>query len=493
MSKDRAGRRTWLAPSKVRLVAAFAAAMVGAASGRSALRAASDPLEAGFQTPPNEAKPRVWWHWMNGNVTKEGIRLDLEWMHRIGIGGFQNFDASLFGDKVVDQRLVYMTPEWKETFRYATTLADQLGLEEAIAGSPGWSESGGPWVTPAQAMKKLVWSETQVAGGRRFTGILPKPPTTTGPFQNAPFTSLLAQLSGQAPKAQPELYNDSAVIAYRVPAGDVPMTDLKPVVTWSSGTLDPSLLADGDFVKVAALPMAPVGQKAWIQFAFAKPVAIRGASLAIAGFKWPFGPPPAGPDLEASDDGQAFRRVVNIPRSTAVQNTVSFPPVEARFFRVAFVTPPPPPPMEIDLPLPSAAERAPDRRAHAAHRSAREPLRGEGGLRAAGRALGSGDAGHGACGRGAEERSPGPHVEDGQRRVARLDGAAGRWVVLRMGYSLLGVNNHPASPEGTGFEVDKLSPGAREGLHGHVPRQLPERRRPADGGARARLPHQRQL
>ena len=60
------------------------------------LQSADDPLETGFAKPPNEARPRVWWHWMNGNITKEGIKLDLEWMHRVGIGGFQNFDASLF-------------------------------------------------------------------------------------------------------------------------------------------------------------------------------------------------------------------------------------------------------------------------------------------------------------------------------------------------------------------------------------------------------------
>ena len=59
-----------------------------------------------------------------------------------------------------------------------------LGLEMAIAGSPGWSESGGPWVTPAQAMKKFVWSEIRVEGGQPFTGTLPKPPTATGTFQN---------------------------------------------------------------------------------------------------------------------------------------------------------------------------------------------------------------------------------------------------------------------------------------------------------------------
>lgn len=50
-------------------------------------------LEAEFLKPPQSARPRVWWHWMNGNITKEGIRADLEWMHRIGLGGFQNFDA----------------------------------------------------------------------------------------------------------------------------------------------------------------------------------------------------------------------------------------------------------------------------------------------------------------------------------------------------------------------------------------------------------------
>ena len=121
---------------------------------------------------------------MSGNITKEGIKADLEWMKRVGIGGFQNFDAGLNTPQIVEKRLVYMTPEWKDAFKYAATLADQLGLEMAIAGSPGWSESGGPWVTPAQAMKKYVWSETRVEGGRPFTGVLPKPPSTTGPYQN---------------------------------------------------------------------------------------------------------------------------------------------------------------------------------------------------------------------------------------------------------------------------------------------------------------------
>src|ERR1700689_5556644 len=73
----------------------------------------TDSLKAGFENPPNGARPRVWWHWMNGNITQEGIKLDLEWIHRVGISGFQNFDAALATPQMMKERLAYMTPEWK--------------------------------------------------------------------------------------------------------------------------------------------------------------------------------------------------------------------------------------------------------------------------------------------------------------------------------------------------------------------------------------------
>jgi hypothetical protein len=162
------------------LISAFAAlcALCGLAQNE------SDPLLRGFFNPPDSAKARVWWHWMNGNVSKEGIKADLEWMKRAGIGGFQNFDAGMRTPNVVEKRLVYMTPEWKDAFKYAATVADQLGLEMAIASSPGWSESGGPWVKPEQAMKKFVWTETRVEGGKPFSGKLPEPSHEVDPFQN---------------------------------------------------------------------------------------------------------------------------------------------------------------------------------------------------------------------------------------------------------------------------------------------------------------------
>ncbi len=94
----------------------------------------ADPVFSNFQTPPNSAKIRVWWHWMNGNITKDGIRKDLEWMHRSGIGGFQNFDAALATPQIVEKRLTFMTPEWKDAFHFTTRLADSLKLEMGIAG-----------------------------------------------------------------------------------------------------------------------------------------------------------------------------------------------------------------------------------------------------------------------------------------------------------------------------------------------------------------------
>ena len=240
-----------LAKSSILTTIVFALALLASAQPQ------TTNLQDAFKNPPSSAKPRVWWHWMNGNITKEGIKLDLEWMNRVGIAGFQNFDASLGTPKLVDQRLVYMTPEWKDAFRYATALADQLGLEEAIAGSPGWSESGGPWVKPNQGMKKFVWSETVVEGERPFHSVLPKPPSVSGPFQDVPIFDLLAVMGGQQPSAPPQFYADTAVIAYKLPDNEVPLDQLHAKLTSSGGTVNGTILADGDLTKTTSLPKAP--------------------------------------------------------------------------------------------------------------------------------------------------------------------------------------------------------------------------------------------
>ncbi|QQS47424.1 MAG: glycoside hydrolase [Acidobacteriota bacterium] len=430
-------------------------------SGRGSVQ---DELERGFLNPPASARPRVWWHWMNGNITKEGIRADLEWMKRVGIGGFQNFDAALQTPQIVEKRLAYMTPEWKDAFKYAATLADQLGLEMAIAGSPGWSETGGPWVPPAQAMKKFVWSETRVEGGRRFTGALPEPPSATGPFQNIKGGGGVAALFGEPEKPKPEYYADSAVIAFRVPDVEEPLSRLQPKITASGGQFDISTLTDGDYANATPLPKAPMGEKAWIQFEFARPQAIHAFTLGVSNVtRNPFGPPAeSGQELEASVDGRQFRTIATVPGGGAVVNTVSFSKVTARFFRVTFKTlpnrplfgfdipgfnPPPPPTTfnvaELVLHTGPRINRAEEKAAFAILTdlyseatpvvSATEVVR----------------------------KSDVIDLTSKMRSDGTLDWTPpnGQWVVIRSGYSLLGVTNHPASPEATGLEVDKLNRG----------------------------------
>ncbi len=429
-----------------------------------------DTLFQGFQAPPAGARPRVWWHWMNGNITKEGIDLDLHWMNQVGLGGFQTFDAALATPQVVPHRLVYMTPEWKDAFKHATILAGQLHMEEAIAGSPGWSETGGPWVPASQGMKKYVWSETLVEGGKPFSGRLAHPPSNTGAFQDLGVHDLLEAPEGS--KAIPQFYADSAVVAYRRPAKAVSIESLHPKMTASAGAPDAAMLADGDLQKATGLPIPEVGNDAWIQYEFAAPQSIRAVTLAmknvdglaavLAGISNP------EKSLTVSDDGQTFRKVADLPHGSSPEYTVSFPAVTAKYFRVVFKrTPPPPLPdwaknmdlksMGVKLGAPPTAYEISELRLYPDARVNRF-----------------------------EEKAAFVPVPDLYKFATapapaddvikendvidltgkmRPDGTldwtppAGNWVVLRFGYSLLGITNHPATAEATGLEVDKLNRG----------------------------------
>ena len=399
---------------------------------------------------------------MSGNISKDGIQADLEWMKRVGIGGFQNFDAGLNSPQIVQKRLVFMTPEWKEAFRYATTLADRLGLEMAIAGSPGWSESGGPWVPPAQAMKKYVWSETRVDGGRPFAGALPKPPSATGAYQNQAGGGRGFGGGGRGPQAPPpEFYADAAVVAFRAPEGDCPMVEMEPKVSASGGTFDIAALTNGDLSKTALLPAAPVGERAWIQYEFAQPRTFRGVTFITAGGGFGGRGGAGSQQLEAGDDGRQFHTVTPIP---AGARTIAFAPVTARFFRITILTPQP----------------------------QQNPAGGFGGGQGGRGQAPAGPAGtaiaefvlHSSVVNRFQEKAafsaatnlysmatPAVPESETVRKAGvidltskmRPDGAldwtppAGRWVVLRIGYSLTGHQNSPASPEATGLEVDKLN------------------------------------
>ncbi|MDD4191908.1 MAG: glycosyl hydrolase, partial [Mangrovibacterium sp.] len=50
-------------------------------------------LVKGFHNPPDQARMRVWWRWMNGLATKESITRDLEEFKNKGIGGILLMDS----------------------------------------------------------------------------------------------------------------------------------------------------------------------------------------------------------------------------------------------------------------------------------------------------------------------------------------------------------------------------------------------------------------
>lgn len=176
------------------------------ATGIPGCAASADPLRTGFLTPPHSAKPQTWWHWMNGNITKAGITADLEAMKQIGLGGatIVNVDG-----RIPDGPIEFMSPQWRDHFKFAVQEANRLGLKLTVENCAGWSSSGGPWNTPENGMQRLTSSETRIAGGQAVDAVLKQPDSNLG------------------------VYRDIAVLAYQVPAAKV-----EPILSDAPGKLE---------------------------------------------------------------------------------------------------------------------------------------------------------------------------------------------------------------------------------------------------------------
>ncbi|MFN8346927.1 MAG: glycosyl hydrolase [Spirosomataceae bacterium] len=418
-------------------------------------------LQQDFQTPPNSAKPRVWWHWMNGNISKDGIQKDLEWMSRVGIGGFQNFDANLLTPVVVPKKLVFMTPEWKDAFKFTTELANQKGLEMAIAGSPGWSVTGGPWVQPEDAMKKYVWTEVLVEGGKNQTITLPRPADNIGKFKEVPTAT--GGLMGGFVGKMPQFYADALVIAYKLPANEKHLMDLNPKMTKSGGDFDTQLLLDHDLSKIFELPAMKVGEDMWVQYEFAAPQTFKAFAVGVgsAGELAEFNGGPTNRSLKVSDDGVNFRTVAKVPNSTLPFITVGITPTTAKYWRICFETlPPAPNPFAALVGAPAGEPKSEP--AHISefvlfNTSRIDQAEDKAGFTPWKEGLLT--PGEGTV---IDAISPDDIIDLTDRM--QPDGTlnwtpptnGGGWIIIRFGYSLTGRQNHPASPEATGLEVDKL-------------------------------------
>lgn len=131
-----------------------------------------EDLKQNFITPPNSARPWVYWFPLSGSLTKEGITADLEAMARVGIGGVLYMEVS---EGAPQELADFAGPKWRELFDHACKEAQRLGLEINLNNDAGWTGSGGPWITPELSMQKVVWSEMTLDGGKKIEINLPQP------------------------------------------------------------------------------------------------------------------------------------------------------------------------------------------------------------------------------------------------------------------------------------------------------------------------------
>jgi len=440
------------------LAAALLLGAAGIAHAQSApLKNGSQALEDGFRNPPDSAKPRTWWHWTNGNVTEDGITKDLEWMKRVGIAGFQLSDVAAGSGQVVDKKIYFGTPEWYHAVRHAAEEAKQLGLEMSIFSSPGWSEAGGPWVKPEEAMKKLVWSETSVNGPKSFGGKLPEPPSNEGSVRD---------LSAGARPGAPQFYRDSVVIAYRMPADATSMAARHPKATTNDGTIDPAPLVDDSLNTSINIALPKDGGPAWLQYEFDQPFTARALSLGARG-RIPVG------RVLASDDGVHFDTIAVLPGPQgyhgAAIRTFAFPAVTAKIFRIELEGAGLLPAAVIHggTVIPAKEYTLTEAIFYSDARVNRWEDKGTfGSLMDRYDVVPTPTAPDSAeIARGDVVDMTGKMDKDG---TLHWDVPAGNWTILRMGYSLTGATNHPAIPSATGLEVDKFSsPDVRDYFHGY--------------------------
>ena len=129
-------------------------------------------LNESFRTPPDSARPGVYWYFMDGNLDREEMVKDLESMKEVGLGNLVFLEVNV---GVPRGPVDFMSDQWQNLFVNAVRHAERLGIDITLGAGPGWTGSGGPWVKPEQSMQHLVFSTVQTGGPGKFDDILPVP------------------------------------------------------------------------------------------------------------------------------------------------------------------------------------------------------------------------------------------------------------------------------------------------------------------------------
>jgi hypothetical protein len=403
------------------------------------LSAWADPLESGFARPPEQTKPWCYWYWISDNISKEGITKDLEAMARIGIGEALIGNIYLtpeYGATTAVGKVKVLSPEWWNMVEHAIREGGRTGVNIGLFNCPGWSQSGGPWIKSEQTMRYLASSETHVTGPAQFAQKLPVPGE---PFQ------------------------DVAVLAFPAPEHDADtLAAQSPHITCIPASVDAGRLVDGRLDTSVAFD---AGVSFTVKLELAEPFTAR--SLQLYPADHPFR---AEVELQAADRDGAFQTVrhFRFDRSNARTDVgfiaqapvaISFEPTTAKVFRLLLtkVTPghhnftPSQGAALAEIRLSGAArlESFVEKQLGKMHPTPLPlwdtylwPTQTEP------------DS--------TRLTVPVGDVRDLSTKLAadgtlRWEVPPGEWIIQRTGMTPTGMSNSPASPEGRGFEVDKLN------------------------------------
>ena len=271
----------------------------------------------------------MWWYWGESVTTDHGITQDLESLKRVGFGGVVIYEQ-VFAD--APDALKSLSPEFMARVRFAAAECARLHLTLEVNTCSGYV-AGGPWITPALGMQRLVSSELQIEGGQKFSGVLPQPPTKLG------------------------FYQDVAVLAFPSPAGDEPHPS-PPGLTSTPAVPALDHLFDQSGREQVEISPPSANQPVLIQMDYGHPFTARSLSYSVRPVSkapvivteqpgnWSDNPsepgkppiPPIG-ELESSNDGVQWQRVCAVPgrgyrQDGWILQTTAFPAVTARFFRL---------------------------------------------------------------------------------------------------------------------------------------------------------------
>lgn len=388
-------------------------------------------LRAEFVHPEGEdVRPWTFWYWMFGAVSEEGIRADLEAMKRVGLGG-----AYLMPIKSASEwpqyggRAEQLSDEWWRMVRVSMETADSLGLELGMHICDGFALAGGPWITPAESMQKVVSAEMTAEGGRLIEDMpLPQPQTVEN------------------------YYEDIALLA--VPAKSDGLT---PMPRITRRNLDPTA-GEKERIKLDTAGVTRAQAHCEIIYEYDRPVECRYVEIVPDGNNYQA----HRLLVEASDDGVHYRRIKQLEparhgwQNTGFNSTHAVPPVTARWFRFTW-RPEGSEPGAEDLDAAKWRPRLAVREIRIGSEPRLNQWEGKAGLvwRVA-RATGEDELAAADCTRIDEVIDLTDSMHDG-RLTATLP--EGRWRIVRMGHTSTGHTNATGGG-GRGLECDKFSEAA---------------------------------